>query len=160
MPRATICVDSGAPEQTIVEAWLDRRREQLAFASEDEGCGCCVHLWRVEASRKVLDELPPAVFASSEWSPMYGATNPVVVSAAEAALTGQTDLERFEWFKKCAPHDFVDQDVGQLRALYLDGDELFAFRGKLSPQDAGYCQGYALVRNGKVVGAAVVSRQS
>src|SRR5262249_14423551 len=105
MPRATICVDAGAPEQDIVEDWLERWRDQLSFVSENEGCGCCIHLWRVEAPRRVLDELPSAVFASSEWSPMYGANNPVVVSAAETALTGQAEPERFEWFKNCAPHD-------------------------------------------------------
>ena len=155
MPRATICVDAGTPEQDIVEDWLERWRGQFSFVSENEGCGCCIHLWRVEAPRKVLDELPLAVFVSSEWSPMYGANNPVVVSAAETALTGQA--ERFEWFKNCAPHDFVDQDVGQLRNLYQDGDELWAFQTK---QHAGGWEGFALVRMGKVVGAAVLSRQT
>jgi hypothetical protein len=86
---------------------------------------------------------------------MYGATNPVVVSAAETALTGQAEPERFECFKNGAPHDFVDQDVGQLRTLYQDGDELWAFRTK---KHAGSWEGYALVRRGKVVGAAVLSR--
>jgi hypothetical protein len=33
-----------------------------------EGCGCCVDLYRVEAPQGALDELPPVVFASSEWS--------------------------------------------------------------------------------------------
>ena len=153
MPRATICVDAGAPEQDFVDAWLERRRDQLSFVSGNEGCGCCVHLWRAEGPQKVVDELPPSVFASSEWSPMYGATNPVVMPAAETTLTGPAKPERFEWFKNCAPHDFVDQDVGQLRILYQDGDELWAFRTKQNEE------GYALVRAGKVVGAAVLGRE-
>jgi hypothetical protein len=68
MPRATICVDSGVPEQALVEAWLSRWRDRLPFVSPDEGCGCCVHIYRVEAPQVALDELPPTVFASSEWS--------------------------------------------------------------------------------------------
>jgi hypothetical protein len=156
MPRATICVDSGVPEQAVVEAWLCRWRNRLAFLSENEGCGCCVHMYRVEAPREALDELPPIVFASSEWSPMYGAINPVIVSAAETTLRRHAEPERFERFKNCAPRDFVDQDVGQLRALYEEGDELWIFR---TTKRAGGWEGYALVRRGKVVGAAVLSRQ-
>ena len=68
MRRATICVDAGAPEQAAVEAWLTRWRSRLPFVSDNEGCGCCVDIYRVEAPPAALAELPPAVFASSEWS--------------------------------------------------------------------------------------------
>jgi hypothetical protein len=68
MPRATICVDVDTPEQAAVAAWIERWRPQLPFASENEGCGCCVDIYRVEAPKDALDELPRAVFASSEWS--------------------------------------------------------------------------------------------
>lgn len=68
MPKATICVDAGAPEQAAVETWLNRWRTRLVFVSENEGCGCCVDIYRVEAPQLALDELPPVVFASSEWS--------------------------------------------------------------------------------------------
>jgi hypothetical protein len=52
----------------VVEAWLDRWRTRLPFVSHNEGCGCCIHLYRVEAPKDALDELPPVVFASGEWS--------------------------------------------------------------------------------------------
>ena len=68
MPRATICVDVGTPEQAAVAAWLERWRVWLPFVSDNEGCGCCVDLYRVEAPQQVLDELSPDVFAASEWS--------------------------------------------------------------------------------------------
>jgi hypothetical protein len=155
MPRATICVDSGTPEQVVVDAWLERWRKRAVFVSDNEGCGCCVHIYRVEASREALDELPP-VFASSEWSPLFGATNPVVVSAAETSLRTQVEPEKLDWFKNCLPRDFVDQDVGHLRDLYHDGDELWTFR---TTKRKGGWEGFALIRNGKVVGAAVVSGQ-
>jgi hypothetical protein len=68
MPRATICVDVGVPEQDIVHAWLAKWSSRVAFVSENEGCGCCVDLYRVDAPQEALDELPPIVFAASEWS--------------------------------------------------------------------------------------------
>jgi hypothetical protein len=73
MPRATICVDVEVPEQAAVDAWLERWRPRLPFVSDNEGCGCCVDLYRVEAHQEALDELPPAVFAASEWSGMKNA---------------------------------------------------------------------------------------
>ncbi|VTR97816.1 hypothetical protein [Tuwongella immobilis] len=80
MQRATICVDVGIPEQAAVMAWLDRWRSSLAFVSDNEGCGCCVDIYRVEAPPEALAELPPAVFAISEWS---GSAN----AAPDAAAT-------------------------------------------------------------------------
>jgi hypothetical protein len=61
-------VDVGVPEQAAVNAWLTRWRPRLPFVSANEGCGCCVDLYRVEAPQEALDELPPLVFAASEWS--------------------------------------------------------------------------------------------
>jgi hypothetical protein len=68
MQRAEIIVDAGSPEQAAVEAWLERWRSRLPFVSDNEGCGCCVHIYRVEAPPDALGELPPDVFAASEWS--------------------------------------------------------------------------------------------
>jgi hypothetical protein len=68
MSKATICVDVGTPEQAAVDAWLERWRSRLPFVSENEGCGCCVDLYRVEAPQEALDELPASVSAASEWS--------------------------------------------------------------------------------------------
>jgi hypothetical protein len=69
MPRATICVDVGTPEQKVVEAWLKRWQSRLTFISENEGCGCCVDIYRVDAQKEALEELPSTVFATSDWSP-------------------------------------------------------------------------------------------
>jgi hypothetical protein len=68
MPKATICVDAGVPEQSIVEAWLEQWHGRLPFVSENEGFGCCADIYRVDAPQEALDELPPIVFASSDWS--------------------------------------------------------------------------------------------
>jgi hypothetical protein len=62
-----ICVDNGDPDQAIVEAWLERWRPRLAYVSKNEGCGCCVHIYRVEGPQEAIDELPPDVLASGEW---------------------------------------------------------------------------------------------
>jgi hypothetical protein len=68
VPRATICVDVGTAEQAAVDAWLARWRTSMPFCSDNEGCGCCVDLYRVEAPQNALDELPQVVFAMSDWS--------------------------------------------------------------------------------------------
>jgi len=68
VPRATVCVDVGTPEQAAVDDWLERWRPRLPFAAENEGRGCCVDLYRVDAPREALDELPPAVSCASQWS--------------------------------------------------------------------------------------------
>ena len=61
-------MDAGVPEQAAVDAWLERWRPRLPFVSDNEGCGCCVDIYNVEAPPEALAELPPAVFASSEWA--------------------------------------------------------------------------------------------
>lgn len=68
MPRATICVDAGAQEQVLVDEWFERWRDRLPFASDNEGCGCCVDLYRVDAPQEALEELPANVLIASEWS--------------------------------------------------------------------------------------------
>ena len=69
MPRAEICALTDEPEEVaVVNAWLTRWRSRFAYVSDNEGCGCCVNLYRVDASQEALDELPPEVFAESEWS--------------------------------------------------------------------------------------------
>ena len=68
MPKATICVDVDTPEQLAVDQWLKRWQALVPFVSENEGCGCCVDLYRVDAPKEALDELPSNVFCSDEWS--------------------------------------------------------------------------------------------
>jgi hypothetical protein len=68
MRKVTICVDVNTPERAEVDAWLDRWRDRVGFVSENEGCGCCVDLYRVVATEDALRELPAIVFSTSEWS--------------------------------------------------------------------------------------------
>ena len=67
--RATIIADVSAPaEVAAAEQWLARWREALASCPEDLGCGCCVHIWDVDAPEAALAELPAALRAESDWS--------------------------------------------------------------------------------------------
>jgi hypothetical protein len=68
MKRATICTEADTPERQIVADWLDKWQAELRYCSSNEGCGCCVDLYNVEAPEEALAELPPSVFASSEWA--------------------------------------------------------------------------------------------
>ena len=68
MPRACLMPDAHTPEAALAEAWLRKWRRALLFRSDDLGCGCCVHIWRVEAPAHALDELPDTVLGNDEWS--------------------------------------------------------------------------------------------
>ena len=67
--RATIVVDRTQPEElAAVEAWLARWAGQLTHQSDDQGCGCCVSIWDIDAPAMALDELPESLRAESEWT--------------------------------------------------------------------------------------------
>jgi len=68
MKRATICVDADSPERQVVLDWLSRWQGKLLHCSPNEGCGCCVDLYNVEATEEALSELPSSVLASSDWA--------------------------------------------------------------------------------------------
>ncbi len=60
--RTTIIVDANnAEDMRAAEAWLDRWRPALRHVSDDEGCGCCVHIWHVTGPAQAVDELPPSM---------------------------------------------------------------------------------------------------
>ncbi|MCC7054469.1 MAG: hypothetical protein IT355_14465 [Gemmatimonadaceae bacterium] len=62
--RITIIVESDRPEAlACVDAWMARWRERLASCSDNRGCGCCVHIWEVEAPDEAVAELPAAVWS-------------------------------------------------------------------------------------------------
>jgi hypothetical protein len=43
------CDDPGfRAELDQIDAWFATNANLLAAKSENEGCGCCVHIWRVE----------------------------------------------------------------------------------------------------------------
>ncbi len=54
-------------EVRAAEGWLTEHRAALTFVSDDEGCGCCVHLWRVEGPADVIATLPPSIRADGDW---------------------------------------------------------------------------------------------
>jgi len=67
--RATICVDlSDEDEVAAVEVWFKRWRVELAFVSENQGCGCCVDMWDVEGPDDAVSEIPASVRAASDWA--------------------------------------------------------------------------------------------
>ena len=69
MKRATIICETDLPEQVrLADDWLERSRARLTFVSDDEGCGCCVHVYRVEGPDEVIDSLPEAVRGISDWN--------------------------------------------------------------------------------------------
>ena len=59
MPKATIIIDVGCPEEVeVLERWLETWEPHLDSLSQNLGCGCCVHEFNVEASQEALAELP------------------------------------------------------------------------------------------------------
>jgi hypothetical protein len=67
MKRATLCACIDTGERQTLEHWLSKWRASLTFCSENEGCGCRVDIYNVEAPEEALAELPPSVFAASDW---------------------------------------------------------------------------------------------
>jgi hypothetical protein len=58
MLQATICVEvDDDKECRIVNDWLDRWSVKIR-CSENQGCGCCVNIFQVEAPQEALNELP------------------------------------------------------------------------------------------------------
>ena len=58
MARATISVSiDNEREVMAVNAWLNRWGTRLNL-SDNQGCGCCVDIWDVEAPPQALTELP------------------------------------------------------------------------------------------------------
>jgi hypothetical protein len=67
--RATIIVDVNEPEEdAAVTAWFERWRSELVFVSDDQGCGCCVHIWDVDGPADAIAALPVSVRSPTEWA--------------------------------------------------------------------------------------------
>jgi len=63
--RATICVSVDEPaEIAALEAWLEKWRGSLAFVSQNEGCGCCLNIYRIEGPAEAIAELPENIIAT------------------------------------------------------------------------------------------------
>ncbi|MFE1743936.1 hypothetical protein [Coleofasciculus sp. H7-2] len=68
MSKASLCVEAKTPEQQLVKEWIKKWKGKIRYLSPNEGCGCCVDLYHVDAPSEVLHELPAQVFCFSEWS--------------------------------------------------------------------------------------------
>lgn len=67
--KATLCVEADDKAgRALVEAWFERWRPRLVFCSENEGCGCCVDLWNVDAPAEAVAEIPEHLLAMSDWT--------------------------------------------------------------------------------------------
>ena len=67
--RATIVVSTDQPsEVAAVDAWFAKWAGRLGHRSEDQGCGCCVHIWDVDGPAEGVAELPEAVRSESDWT--------------------------------------------------------------------------------------------
>jgi hypothetical protein len=65
MKRATVCISVNEPDEVaVLEAWFSKWREALTFVSENEGCGCCVDMYRIEGPDHAIAELPGKVIAT------------------------------------------------------------------------------------------------
>ena len=57
MPEWEVIIDVTVPREVAAFAkWIDRWREQIVI-SENEGCGCCVDIWKVEGPAEAQAEL-------------------------------------------------------------------------------------------------------
>jgi hypothetical protein len=69
MPRVTVITATDEPsEMDSFETWLSKWRDQLIYLSPNEGCGCCVNIFNIEASEEAIRELPSEIKAQSEWA--------------------------------------------------------------------------------------------
>jgi hypothetical protein len=55
-------------EVEAVNAWFRRWGPRIRV-SDNDGCGCCVDIWRVDAPAEALTELPHGMVTPSEPSP-------------------------------------------------------------------------------------------
>lgn len=67
--RATVLLDAGdIVAAATYHEWHARFRAQLTLVSDDQGCGCCVHLFDIEGSPEAIASLPAELLCESAWS--------------------------------------------------------------------------------------------
>ena len=63
MAKATVSVTIDNERDILaVNAWFRRWGTRIQ-CSDNQGCGCCVDIWRVEAPAEALAELPTGMLA-------------------------------------------------------------------------------------------------
>lgn len=65
--RATLIAQT--EERAVLNAWIERWRPSLRSLSQNQGCGCCVDIYEVEAPVEALAELPRQLLS---WEPESG----------------------------------------------------------------------------------------
>ncbi len=68
MKRATLCAEADTPERELLSNWLIKWEQRLSACSPNQGCGCCIDLYDVEAPEEALQELPHSLFCASVWA--------------------------------------------------------------------------------------------
>ncbi len=69
MPRTTIVVAVDEPSEVeAAERWLARWSTAITYQSDNQGCGCCVDIWEVEASAEAMADLPDVLSGPSSSS--------------------------------------------------------------------------------------------
>jgi hypothetical protein len=56
--RISVCIDAAEDQLRVMDDWFERWAAFITFRSDDQGCGCCVHIWDVEATNEALAALP------------------------------------------------------------------------------------------------------
>ena len=47
--------------QDQLYTWIEENRDKLKFVSDDEGCGCCVSIFRIEGEESILATFPEEI---------------------------------------------------------------------------------------------------
>lgn len=70
MRRATLIFETFHDEvdRERFDDWLARWRHMLVSCSDNDGCGCCVDMYDLEAPEQALAELPEHWFSASDWT--------------------------------------------------------------------------------------------
>jgi len=65
LKQATICIAVDEPaEVAAFEAWISKWQNSFSFISSNEGCGCCVDIYRIEGPQEAFAELPQQLIAA------------------------------------------------------------------------------------------------
>lgn len=68
--KVTLCIDvNQADHVAAVERWRQAWGSRVQFSPDNQGCGCCVDIWEVEAPDEAIVELPPSVLTSTASPP-------------------------------------------------------------------------------------------
>jgi hypothetical protein len=64
-PRYIVYTDPGTTEEERLSRWLEKWRDDLPFF-DNEGCGCCINIYKIDAPLQTLAELSPELLETCE----------------------------------------------------------------------------------------------